>query len=156
MPRVTTQTYRGKPPADRPEPLGQADAPTLTRNLSYEAILADMGVERDDEGRLFHWVPMAPRGHRRHWVTLTSREAQDASLQTSGQCFDWYAVGLKCRNPVTPCDEPVVGWIHWRGGQGKFSNEHPHLLARPNDELWPEDEAGADVEAGAEPALAGV
>jgi hypothetical protein len=160
MPRI--QSYRGgAPAADDAPPLGQATTSVLSRDLSYEQILADQGVERDPQtGRLFRWVGIGPVEHARdgtprqrqvkHFVALTAEAAQNNSKP--GECWDFYVVGARCRIAPTPCDRPITGWAH-RGR--KLSNEHHHITDMPSDQMWAEVPPAADEET-ADPVAAGV
>lgn len=139
-PRISSYTGPSKATTAQGS-FGVSDDP-IGRNLSYERILADQGVQRDSAtGLPFRWVDeAAPNGisrKRKHFVAMSALEAQTNSR--AGQCWDFYVVGARCTHG---CDRPMSGWTH-RGR--KFVNEHHHVTDIPRDEVWEEvDDLAAD------------
>lgn len=160
MPKI--QSYRGgAPTADEAPPLGQASSTPLSRDLSYEQVLAEQGVERDPAtGRLCRWVGVGPVQRDRdgtprqrmvkHFVALTAEAAQNSSKP--GECWDFYVLGARCRTMPTPCDRPLSGWAH-RGR--KLTDEHHHVTDMPNDQMWAEVAPAPDGEAADDPVAVG-
>jgi hypothetical protein len=156
MPKM--QTYRGGAPSA--DPLGEAAA-SIARDLSYESILAEQGVQRDQQtGRLFRWVGIGSiqiardgtiqQRQVKHWVALSAEQAQNASKP--GECWDFYVVGAECRIRPKPCGRPISGWAH-RGR--KLVEEHHHITDMPNDQIWAEVDAAPDEEATEAPVAVG-
>lgn len=138
--------------ADTLDPLARRAA-DLKHNVSYEAILAEQGVERDpDTGELVRWVESPtirdtsgqPMEIKR-FVAMTRQEAQEKSRMTS-QPWDWYCTGLKCPQ----CAEPLVGWVRGSFGGLKFEREHDHIGR--DRRVTVRRRRGADVAPASEPA----
>jgi hypothetical protein len=117
-------------PADSPAAMHSAGLmpPALLTNLSYMAVLEQQGVERDPAtGTLVHWLPYGTRERggravpvmKRFPVALTAEEAR-VQTRATGDRWDFYAVGLKCRD----CANPLTGWV--LGGR-KLQAEHDHV-----------------------------
>jgi hypothetical protein len=133
--KITTYTgsARSAEPTDGGTELGGRSADLGARGLSYERILEQEGVMRDEAtGLPFRWVDEASSNgvgrKRKHWVAMSAEEAQANSRP--GQCWDFYVVGARCRHG---CDRPMSGWTH-RGR--KFVPEHHHVIDVPRDEVW--------------------
>ena len=129
--------------------------PSLARHTDYMSILEQQGVERDPAtGNLVHWMPYGTRQRggrdvpvlKRFPVALSLAEAREQTRAT-GDRWDYYVVGLKCRD----CTEPLVGWA--LGGR-KLQAEHDHVT-EATPELYREVEPGAMGDEAAEPVAVG-